>query len=119
MAFSFEQAKITKREWALLLANSEESKLANFSDQLFDPKPVIKLFDCGGAATWLITESDEDGIAFGLCDLGFGFPELGSVSLPVIVKELGWRLDKDQYFKAEHKLAQYASIARSNQRIIA
>ena len=35
-----------------------------------------------GAATWLLTELDEDGDqAFGLCDLGFGCPELGYVSL--------------------------------------
>lgn len=35
-----------------------------------------------GSATWLITESDPDNadVLFGLCDLGMGSPELGSVS---------------------------------------
>ena len=41
--------------------------------------PVLKLF--AGSATWLLTELDEDNVFFGLCDLGMGFPELGSVSL--------------------------------------
>lgn len=47
-----------------------------------DHKPVVKLFVPWGAGTWLLSEIDEDGDrAFGLCDLGFGEPELGYVSL--------------------------------------
>jgi hypothetical protein len=38
-----------------------------------------------GAATWLFSELDEDGdTLFGLCDLGFGCPEMGSASLTEI-----------------------------------
>lgn len=45
--------------------------------------PVVKLFMPDGAGTWLLTEIDPDepDIAFGLCDLGFGCPELGSVRI--------------------------------------
>jgi hypothetical protein len=45
--------------------------------------PVVKLFTPDAACTWVLTELDPDDpdIAFGLCDLGIGFPELGSVSL--------------------------------------
>src|SRR3546814_18256394 len=46
-----------------------------------DPKPVVRLFSPVGAATWLATEIDADGIFFGLADLGFGCPELGSFAL--------------------------------------
>ena len=49
-----------------------------------DFEPVVKLFTPDGNATWLLTELDPNGayLAFGLCDLGLGEPELGYVSLP-------------------------------------
>ncbi|MCF0075481.1 DUF2958 domain-containing protein [Dyadobacter sp. CY261] len=45
-----------------------------------DHPPVVKLFL--GNATWLLSEIDPfyEDIAFGLCDLGMGEPELGNVS---------------------------------------
>jgi hypothetical protein len=44
---------------------------------------VVKYFTPYANCTWLLTELDPDepDIAFGLCDLGMGFPELGSVSI--------------------------------------
>ena len=54
-----------------------------------DFRPVVKLFTPDGAATWLLTEIDPayQDIVFGLCDLGMGCPELGSVSLAVLIPE--------------------------------
>src|SRR3546814_21033640 len=48
-----------------------------------DPLPVVKFFTPDAGATWLLTELDPDhpDIAFGLCDLGLGAPELGCVSV--------------------------------------
>jgi hypothetical protein len=48
-----------------------------------DFEPIVKLFCSWGAATWLLSELDPEctDIAFGLCDLGMGCPELGSVNL--------------------------------------
>lgn len=47
--------------------------------------PLLKLFNPVGAATWLASELDADGdTLFGLADLGFGCPELGSFSLAEI-----------------------------------
>ena len=45
--------------------------------------PVVKLFTPDAACTWLLTELDPEDpdIAFGLCDLGMGCPELGSVRI--------------------------------------
>src|SRR5262249_49591414 len=51
-----------------------------------DFEPVVKLFTPDAGATWLLTEIDpaDPDIAFGLCDLGVGCPELGAVSLSEI-----------------------------------
>src|SRR3546814_18874972 len=47
-----------------------------------DPVPLVKFFNPVGAATWLATELHADGdTLFGLADLGFGCPELGTFSL--------------------------------------
>jgi hypothetical protein len=55
---------------------------ANAADPDGDPVPVLKLFNPVGPGTWPITELAPDGdTLFGLCDLGMGCPELGSVSL--------------------------------------
>lgn len=66
---------------AALIANGRASE----EREDFDPRPVVKLFTPDGSATWLITEAyeepDGDLRLFGLCDLGFGSPELGYVML--------------------------------------
>ena len=99
---------LTKAETQKLLLNSKES-LAHEGG--LDHKPVVKYFYM--QATWVITEMDEDGVCFGLCDLGHGFPELG----PVHAQELNglkkWGgIQKDRYFKSEKSISEYASQAR-------
>lgn len=46
----------------------------------------MRLFTPNNGATWLLTELDPDDpeIAFGLCDLGMGSPQLGSVRISEI-----------------------------------
>ena len=69
----------TKDQYRRLISNGEKAQ--EVWD--FQPKPVVKLFTPDGAATWLLADilpADPD-IAFGLCDLGMGEPECGSVSL--------------------------------------
>jgi len=45
-------------------------------------RSAVKLFFIAGAAFWVIWEYDkDDDLAFGLCDLGLGFPEIGYVSV--------------------------------------
>lgn len=69
-----------------------------------DHVPVVKFFNPYGSATWLFTEAektDDDLILFGLCDLGFGTPELGSVSLNELesVKKFGrTQVERDMYW---------------------
>jgi hypothetical protein len=78
-------------------------------------EPVVKWFNPTGAGTWLISDMDEDGRCFGLCDLGMGTPELGSVS----IKELedirlpfGLGIERDIHWEANKSLMDYANDAR-------
>lgn len=87
-----------------------------------DPLPVVKIFTPDARATWLLTEIDpEDGdTAFGLCDLGLGFPELGSVRISELQKlrgPLGLSVERDLHFTAKHTLSEYARLARRDRAI--
>jgi len=97
--------------------------LRNQGGHEMDFMPVVKLFNPSGAATWLLTEIDphDTDLAFGLCDLGMGFPELGYVSLSEIagVKTvLGIPIERDESFRATKTLSAYADEARKFERII-
>lgn len=79
--------------------------------------PVVKLFTPDAGCTWLLTELDpeEPDIAFGLCDLGMGFPELGAVcisELESVRGRLGLPIERDLYFEPRHTVAAYAEAAR-------
>lgn len=86
-----------------------------------DPAPVVKLFNPCGAATWLFSELDhDDDTLFGLCDLGFGCPELGSASLAEIAAlrlPLGLTIERDLCFAGAFPLTVYAEAARPLGRI--
>jgi hypothetical protein len=89
-----------------------------------DFRPVVKLFCPWGAATWLLTELDPEDpdIAFGLCDLGMGSPELGRVSLAeltAITGPGGLGIERDRHFSARQTLNEYAHEARRHSRILA
>jgi hypothetical protein len=84
----------------------------------------VKLFTPNAGATWLLSEIDaeDDDRAFGPCDLGLGFPELGYVSLAELEALRGnWGLtiERDLHFIAEKPLSGYAREARQAGRIIA
>jgi hypothetical protein len=81
--------------------------------------PVVKLFTPDGGCTWLLTEIDPEDpdIAFGLCDLGLGCPELGSVSLSELESvrgQLNLPVERDLYFTATKTLSAYADEARAH-----
>ncbi|HPW27818.1 MAG TPA: DUF2958 domain-containing protein [Rhodoferax sp.] len=105
---------------AQLLANGRQS----LADEGFDPQPVVKLFTPDAGATWLLTEidPDDDDHAFGLCDLGLGFPELGYVSLAELATlrcRLGLPVERDLHFKAGKPISAYTREARMSGRIVA
>ena len=103
----------------LLTKNLRQALLANGAhrDGLDrDPVPVVKFFNPMGAATWLATELDADGdTLFGLADLGFGCPELGSFSLAEIAAvrlRFGLRVERDLHFTTDRRLSEWAEAAR-------
>lgn len=89
-----------------------------------DFEPVAKLFSPWGAATWLLTEVDPSDldVAFGLCDLGLGLPEIGRVRLSELLAVTGpngLRIERDRTFIPAKTLSGYAADARHHGRVIA
>ena len=101
-----------------LLANGARSA----ADEDIDPIPLVKLCTPDANATWLLTEIDPEApdIAFGLCDLGLGSPELGSVSLDEIMSvrgSLGLSVERDLYYRETRPLSVLAKLASKTGRI--
>jgi hypothetical protein len=104
---------------ARLLDNGRKQEPVRGTHDEIDFHPVVKLFTPDAGCTWLLTEIDPEDpdIAFGLCDLGMGFPELGSVSLSEIAAvrgKLGLPVERDLYFEADKPLSAYAAEAASS-----
>ena len=112
---------ITKEQTAQLFANGKQTAIDHDGSQHW---PVVKLFTPDANATWLLTELDPEDpdMAFGLCDLGLGFPELGYVNL-VEIKSLRGRLglpvERDLHFEAKKTIVEYLDDARQHGCIIA
>jgi hypothetical protein len=86
-----------------------------------DFKPVVKLFTPDAQCTWLLTELGNDDIAYGLCDLGLGFPEIGFVCMRELRElrgPLGLPIERDEHFNADKTLSAYANEARTHGRIV-
>ena len=112
---------LTKAEEAALLKNGRASQETGDGSKL---APVVKLFTPDAQCTWLLTEIDpeEPSQAFGLCDLGMGYPELGWVSLEELAGvrgQLGLPIERDRFFRAKFTIAEYAERARQSERIVA
>lgn len=104
----------TKQQHAQLIKNGLPENEGN------DHKPVVKWFTPDAGCTWLITELRGD-IAFGLCDLGLGFPELGCVLVSEILAVRGMLklpVERDLCFDAKHPISVYARAASNAGRII-
>ena len=115
---------ITEAQQRQLLENGRKQRDLMGTDEEFDAMPVVKLFTPDANATWLLTEADPDkpDILFGLCDLGLGHPELGSVSFTEIRQvrgKLNLPVERDRGFQADKTLSEYAKLAYQNRRIIA
>jgi hypothetical protein len=85
--------------------------------------PVVKLFTPDSDCVWLLTELDPDDpdIAFGLCDLGMGCPELGSVRISELESLRGGLrlpIERDEHFIATATISGYAEEASSQGAIV-
>ena len=82
-----------------------------------DLQPVVKLFTPDANCTWLLVSIDPDDpdLAYGLCDLGLGCPEVGSVSiteLGTVRGAVGLPVERDVHFVPKGTLGLYAERAR-------
>src|SRR5215813_9995896 len=87
-------------------------------EEKLDFMPLVKLFTPDAGCTWLLTEIDPDDpdIAFGLCNLGMGHPELGSVSLSELASVRGplkLPIERDLHFVPLKTISAYANEARA------
>ena len=110
---------ITEKQRETMLKNGRQTA----EDHIGNHWPVVKLFMPDGGATWLLSELDpeEPDIAFGLCDLGIGLPEMGYVRLSEIASirgVFGLPVERDEWFKPKKSLLEYAADARRNERIV-
>ena len=108
---------------AVLCANDAARRAASLEGRREpDAVPPLKLFNPVGAATWLATELYEDGnTLFGLADLGFGCPELGTFSLSEIASvrlPFGLGIERDLMFTTDRPLSAWADMARREGSII-
>ena len=113
---------LTQTQLEQLKANNEARILHNEAGNPdIDFKPVVKLFTPDAQCTWLLTELGNDDIAYGLCDLGMGSPEIGFVclyELRVVRGKLGLPIERDEHFEADKTLFAYAAEAREHGRIV-
>ena len=109
---------ITSKQRDQLIANGKAQDPVRGTPDEIDFEPVVKLFTPDAGATWLLTELDPDDpdIAFGLCDLGVGCPELGSVRISELAQvrgKFGLPVEQDRYFEPFTTLSGYARRARA------
>lgn len=132
---------MTKAQRSKLEKNGHEQQEATLRGRSLDFHPVVKLFTPWGGCTWLLSEIcpvDQAGqvdqacpvdqadhgnqvIAFGLCDLGMGSPELGYVDLSEVANirgPFGLRVERDMYFSPEKPISAYAREAEKAGRIV-
>jgi len=110
---------ITEEQRAQLLANGATYD----TDANYDPYPVVKIFTPDGAATWLLTHLEPEcpDVGYGLCDLGFGCPEIGSLTISELLAVrggLGLPVERDLHFTAKKPLNAYAADARRARTIV-
>ncbi len=112
----------TKAQTEQLIANCQAQIVHNERGEPdVDFKPVVKLFTPDAQCTWLLTELGNDDIAYGLCDLGMGMPEIGFVCMRELREArgpLGLPIERDEHFEADKTLTAYADEARAYGRIV-
>ena len=114
---------LTFAQRAKLLDNGRRHAAVKGTPGEIDFRPVVKLFDPCGAATWLLTEIDPDDetVAWGLCDLGMGFSEFGTVSLTELAEyrgRFGLGIERDLHFEARGPISAYIAAANKAGRIV-
>ncbi|MHC2585419.1 DUF2958 domain-containing protein [Bradyrhizobium diazoefficiens] len=114
---------LTASQRQKLIDNGRRQAVVKGTPAEIDFEPVVKLFNPCGAATWLLTEIDpsDETVAWGLCDLGMGFPEFGTVSLTELAEyrgRFGLGIERDLHFTARGPISRYIEAANKADRIV-
>lgn len=114
---------LTQDLYDRLLANGKEQQALSEREEWKDHVPVVLLELPETGCRWLLTEvnPDDPGIAFGLCDLGLGFPEQGSVSLEELAElrnPFGQKVERNRSFHTDQSLGYYTDLANQYRRIV-
>lgn len=114
---------ITQDQLNQLIANGRKQAAVRGTSREHDFEPVVRLFTPDAGATWLLTEIDPDDpdIAYGLCDLGFGFAEFGSVSLTKLRSlrgRLGLPVERDLHWRPSGSISAYIDASSASGRIV-
>ena len=103
---------LTDEQRREMLANG----VARARGEDIDPYPVLKLYTPDAGASWVLAALDADGdTAYGLIDVGTGFPELGAVSLSMLAGingPKGLPVAIEPQYKARKTLSVYAADAQ-------
>lgn len=118
---------LTERDRQRMLENGRQRRLlAGKEDTEAQPDfiPVVKLFTPDANCVWLLTDLDFENpdIAWGLCDLGMGWPELAHVRISEIgsIRGPGGQpVKRDPHFRSDVPISNYAEDARARGRIVA
>lgn len=107
---------LTESQRQKLIDNGRRQAEVKGTPAEIDFEPVVKLFNPCGAATWLLTEIDpsDETVAWGLCDLGMGCAEFGTVSLTELAEyrsRIGLGIERDLHFKARGPISRYIDAA--------
>lgn len=102
---------LTEAVYKKLRSNSIASE--NSNGKMIDHNVVVKIFTPDANATWYLTEIQEDGLAFGIADLGncdhpgYGYFHIND--LRNIRGRLGLKVEVDRYFKGKN-LSSYLKV---------
>ena len=114
---------LTKDQSDKLLDNGRRQAAVRGTDQEIDFWPVVKLFTSDAGCTWLLSEvePDEPHVAWGLCDLGMGCPEFGTVNLAELAAlrgRLGLPVERDRFWTAKGPISAYIAAASAAGHIV-
>ncbi len=114
---------LTQDQTRTLLDNGRRQATVRGTAQEIDFWPVVKLFYPAGGHTWLLTELDADDpdIAWGLCDLGMGFPEFGTVRLCELASIHGLGglgIERDRRWTTKGPISAYIDAATTAGRLV-
>jgi hypothetical protein len=115
---------LTDEQRVRLLDNGRRQEAVRGTDEDLDFWPVVKLFTPDASCTWLLTEIEPDSegdIAWGLCDLGMGFPEFGTVRLSELAAlrgRLGLPVERDLHWEPRGPISAYIDAAAAAGHIV-